>query len=346
MTQTIDLESELLPSAAVFYRMKLELLDRLDEAALVPVPVPAPVHLAPRKHRPVRRRVIGASTLLAAAVIATLVATNIAGPHGATAEAAEVLHSAALASIHSSDPVVGPGQYLMVDTTEAAMDFGDHAAYVQPHRRLLYVPFDRDSYWVIGNQALPPGAQYGDASGLIKDYWGPRANGVPVGTLAYIHAQGGKFISAPLDIAEIAALPRDPDALHSYLYSHVTGQLSKDQEVWGEIYQLLIEGLVPANLRASMYDVLARIPGVYLAEGNANLDGRTGVGISFLDSTGIDIQQIIIDPKTGLVIGTRDLGVKAAGKVPAGVPLDWSAVTTTVVDSAPTGPFLKEHQPG
>jgi hypothetical protein len=24
----------------------------------------------------------------------------------------------------------------------------------------------------------------------------------------------------------------------------------------------------------------------------------------------------------------------------------WTAVTTSVVDSAPTGPFLKEHQPG
>jgi hypothetical protein len=342
MTQTTELESDLLPSVEVFERMKLELFDRLDEVALAP----APVHLVPRKHLPFRRRAIGASALAAAAVVATLVATNIAGPHGATAEAAEVLHSAALASIHSSDPVVGSGQYLKVEMTEAAMVFGDHAAYLQPQRRLLYVPFARDCYWIIGGQALPPGAQYGDASALIKGYWGPRANGVPVGTLTYIHAKGGKFISHPLDIAEIAALPRNSDSLYSYLYAHATGQLSKDQEVWGEIDQLLIEGLVPANLRASMYDVLARIPGVYVAEGKANLDGRTGVGISLLDSTGSYIQQIIIDPKTGLLIGTRDLGVKSAGKVPAGISQDWTAVTTSVVDSAQTGPFLKEQQPG
>jgi hypothetical protein len=41
------------------------------------------------------------------------------GP-GATAEAAEILNNAAAATIQTSDPVVGPGQYLKIDTTTSS----------------------------------------------------------------------------------------------------------------------------------------------------------------------------------------------------------------------------------
>ena len=337
MTPTIDIHSDLLPDELEFERMKLELFTRLDE----------PVHVAPRRHRSTKRRAFAASGLVAAAIVATLVVANVASPRGASAEAAEVLHSAAFASIHANDPFVGPGQYLKIETTEAALEFSDHAAYVSSQRVILWVPADRRDNWVQSRQQLPPGKQYGDASDSIReDFTGPRADGHKPGDVVLHQSAAGRFISYPLPFAELAALPDNPDALHDYLYSHVSGDQSKDQEVYGEIRQLLIYGLVPAKVRGAMYEVLAEIPGVYLSAGRANLAGRTGVGISLLDSSGNYIQQLIIDPMTGLMIGTRDLGINAAGTVPAGVSQDWTAVTTSVVDSAPTGPFLTELAPG
>ena len=344
MTPTIELESELLPSDLEFDRMRDDLLARLDE----PARLDPPIHLAPRKRNRAKHasRAIGAGVLVAAAVAATLIVTNVTGPRGATAEAAEVLHGAALAAVGSSDPIVGPGQYLKVDTAEASMLFGDHAAVLTHQQVTLYVPSDRSDNWILVRRGLPAGTQYGDATSLIRDWEEPGADGHKYGDVVLRSAVAGHFASNPYPFAELAELPSTETALSNYLYSHVTGEQSKDQEVYGEIRQLLDYGLVPAKTRAAMYGVLADIPGVYLSQGKANLDGQTGVGISLLDSTGNYIQQIIIDPTTGLLIGTRDLDVTPAGKVPAGVSQDWTAVTTSVVDSAPTGPFATEQQPG
>ncbi|MBT2514617.1 hypothetical protein [Arthrobacter sp. ISL-30] len=65
-----------------------------------------------------RRRVLVASAAAALLVGGGIVVADVvrlSGP-AATAEAAEVLNNAAAATIQTSDPVVGPGQYLRVET--------------------------------------------------------------------------------------------------------------------------------------------------------------------------------------------------------------------------------------
>jgi RNA polymerase sigma-70 factor (ECF subfamily) len=48
-------------------------------------------------------------------------------------------------------------------------------------------------------------------------------------------------------------------------------------------------------------------------------------------------QEIIIDPDTGLLIGERELLLQASDGLPAGATMGWTAVTTTVASSVPTG---------
>jgi hypothetical protein len=339
MTQTLDFPNDLMPDDDEFDRMKAQLFDRI-EAEEVAAQAPVPLHLAPRTLRGrTSRRTRWITVVSAAAAVAAgaLIATNLGGPPAATAQAAEVLHGAALASIRYSDPVVAPGQFLRVETTEVGLGFSDTGAYEQPQRIVLYVPADRSGSWVESRQELQPGKQYGNATAVIADYWSHTG----AGALRLYHGAQGDFglFDESYDAANIAALPQDANQLHDYLYAHVTGELGKDEEVYSEIRDLLITGLVPAKLRAAMYDVVARVPGVYLAAGKANLDGKVGVGISRLDTSGGYIQQFIIDPSTGQLIGVRDLTVKPTGPVPAGVSEDWSSVTTSVVGSAPTGPW-------
>src|SRR6185312_13222172 len=73
---------------------------------------------APRSRR-ISRRVALASAA-AALLVGAFVAADIIVPGrhgGATAEAAEVLNAAAASTITTADPMVGPGQYLKIDTT-------------------------------------------------------------------------------------------------------------------------------------------------------------------------------------------------------------------------------------
>lgn len=65
------------------------------------------------------RRRIALASAAAAFLVGVLVTADVVLPDrpGATAEAAEVLNNAAAATIQASDPVVGPGQYMKVETT-------------------------------------------------------------------------------------------------------------------------------------------------------------------------------------------------------------------------------------
>ena len=328
-------DSALLPSDREFDRMKSNLFELIEEAGNESAP-----HLVPvttKRKRPYRRAAWATVFGVAAATLAVmLVATNVFGPHAATAEAAEVLHSAALAAIKSSDPVVGPGQFLKVETTEVALSFYRESAYEQPQSITLYVPADRSSTWLLGRQDLPPGKSYGDAKSNINNYWSDPDRG----TLRLYQAPGGNFGGRPYGFpGEIAKMPRDGDALLRYLYDHAVGSHSKEA-IFSQIKEALRTGLVPADLRAAMYQALANLPGVYLAQGQTNLDGQAGVAISRKEPSRPWVDQIIIDPTTGLLIGVCD--VVATGQwdpVPAGTVADWTAVKTSVVDQLPAGPY-------
>ncbi|SEO04854.1 hypothetical protein E3O25_07215 [Cryobacterium sp. TMT1-3] len=350
MNRRTDPPSTLIPDDAAFTRMEHDLFQRIaaDEAAPMVRPVPVRPSTSKPAKRMTRRRWVGVMAAAAAVTIVTMLTSNLVGPNAATAEAAEALRSAATTTITTSDPVVGPGEYLAVDTTEAATgSYVDFAIQVG-QRAVLYVPFDRDDVWVESRQTLPAGETYGNVEKAQVEI--DRLSSNPGnGDIVLRDGQAGQFIEyGDRSGSQIALLPTDSNELLTYLYDQVQAEgssRSTDEHVFMDISDLLRTGLVPAAVRASLYDVLARVPGVYLSDGQANLDGRTGVGISRKSSDSY-IEQIIIDPLTGLVIGMRTLTIEADGYFPAGTVTQLTSVKTLVVGDAPPGPFREQSPPG
>ena len=87
----------------------------------------------------------------AGAVATVLVGVNVlgAGSGGASPAAAAVLQEAAARAIETTDPVLAPGQFLMVTTSEVSLVSSDTAAsYLVLHRDRLYIPADTSDEWV------------------------------------------------------------------------------------------------------------------------------------------------------------------------------------------------------
>ncbi|MFJ6670949.1 CU044_5270 family protein [Actinosynnema sp. NPDC091369] len=127
-------------------------------------------------------------------------------------------------------------------------------------------------------------------------------------------------------------LPRDPQALLQWLRESTTQRDGGPASVFHWAVQLLGTGLVPADLRASLYRALALLDGVTVADGAANLDGRVGVAVTIEDVHAR--RELIVDPATGDFIGERTV----AGPQPhesylaPGTVTGYSAITTKVVD--------------
>jgi len=90
-------------------------------------------------------------------------------------------------------------------------------------------------------------------------------------------------------------------------------------------------GLVPADLRAALYQTLTRLDGVDLVDRAANLDGRVGTAIGIDD--GQFRQDIIIDPATGAFIGEREVLTGDYEGAPDGTTFSFTAVNSAVVDT-------------
>ena len=264
--------------------------------------------------------------------------TGFAGLRGgADAAAADVLNEAAATTITTSDPVVGAGQYLEVDTKAAYLgsvvtETGS-ASYLSSQDGQLYIPANATTgTWIWVRDPERPLQTFGAAS----EEAAKQAN-TPG---AYLTAKGGAFYGSPANPspADLAALPREPSALLRHIYLVTNGQgRSRDGEALVWIADTLRSGIAPADLRAALYKAAADIPGVEITDKQANLDGRSGVAIGRTESDG-SRQELIIDPTTGLMIGEREVatGKAASGaKVPDGTPIGWTAVNTTVVDTAP-----------
>ncbi|TQM82387.1 hypothetical protein FHX81_4791 [Saccharothrix saharensis] len=129
-----------------------------------------------------------------------------------------------------------------------------------------------------------------------------------------------------------AQLPRDPQALLQWLRDRTAHRGGGPAVVFHWAVQLLRTGLVPADLRASLYRALALLDGVAVADGAADLDGRAGVAITVEDVH--ERRELIVDPATGDFIGERTVAGPRPHEsyIPPGTVTGHSAITTKVVD--------------
>ena len=302
-----------------------------------------------------RRRVLVASAA-AALLVGGIVVADVVRPNGpgATAEAAEVLNNAAAATIQTSDPVVGPGQYLKIETTEltgsgAQAADGRDINWQETTGGQVYVPADREGEWVWNREGRVPLASSSEEAkaearrmrelskteNFPKDQVNPMVGGV-------LRANGGAFYgNEPTVIIgtllkDADSLPKDPRALLDLIYERTKGVgKSPESEAFVTIADGLRTGVVPADLRAALYKAAALIPGVTVGDRQATVDGRTGIAIGIPSSDGVARTDIIIDPASGLVIGEQHVLLKDYPGAPAGTVTSWTSVKTSVVNAAP-----------
>ncbi|MCE6995901.1 CU044_5270 family protein [Saccharothrix sp. S26] len=127
-------------------------------------------------------------------------------------------------------------------------------------------------------------------------------------------------------------LPRDPQALLQWLRESTTQGGGEPAAVFHWALQLLSTGLVPADLRASLYRALALLDGVTVADGAADLDGRVGVAVTVEDVH--ERRELVVDPATGDFIGERTVTGPQPHKsyLAPGTVTGYSSITTKVVD--------------
>ncbi|CAN5230393.1 hypothetical protein BH09ACT6_BH09ACT6_12320 [soil metagenome] len=286
---------------------------------------------------------IGFTALGAGVLTLALVATNVLGfagwRGGADAAAASVLESAALATLDVSDPVLAPGQFLLVQTNAVYSagvgdDAGTYHSYLQSYHDELYIPADRDDDWVWARHPREVYQTFGPESEKATEL------GQSGEAEELLRAPGGTFYGgSPTAISgDYDTLPRDPHQLLNVIYLRTfTAGPSRDGEALVWIADVLRSGTVPADLRAALYKAAAGIPGVTVTEQQANLDSKTGIAIGRIETANNTRQDIIVDPVNGQFIGERTISLGADGDIPAGTATTWTAVTTSIVDSAPVG---------
>ncbi|WP_020391350.1 CU044_5270 family protein [Kribbella catacumbae] len=114
----------------------------------------------------------------------------------------------------------------------------------------------------------------------------------------------------------LAKQPRDPDALLAKLRNEplVKGPMTRlqdtrekntppDQKAFNRISGALASGILPADLRAALYQAARKIPGIQLLDDVVTLDGRHGRAIGFVYNG--YRQDIIISPSNGQSLGSR-----------------------------------------
>ncbi|MCP2050044.1 UNVERIFIED_ORG: RNA polymerase sigma-70 factor (ECF subfamily) [Paenarthrobacter nicotinovorans] len=295
---------------------------------------PAPQQRKPQSSRlrPLVRRTVllaAAAAVLAGGLVATD-AVNLLWRPPATAEAVEALEGAAQQTMNTSDPVLRPGQFLRVDTRAVYTDQGDGGAgrlyWLESQDRQLYVPADKKAHWVMNFEESRPVSFFGkatEASVLEIEGRTPKAR----------NERGGlRQVDAPWSEEELAALPLDPSKLLETIRDQGN---SADDTAFTWISDRLRTGVITAQLRASLYRAAALIPGVTLVDRQAALDGRIGVAIGRLESSDNTRREIIVDPNSGQFIGERVVDLDGYDAIPPGTATAWTAVKTSVVDTAP-----------
>ncbi|WP_029138401.1 CU044_5270 family protein [Nakamurella lactea] len=308
----------------------------------------------PRRVRWGRRA--GLAAAVAAVVAGALILPTVhwGGSTPPSAAAAAALNQAAEATtINAKDEALKPGQYQYFETDAwymamTAMADGQSVqtnfAALTHSRTQRWVPANwsdtwlerrtntGEKKWILGTEAEAKKAGLADQDGPSTE---PDYRGSCQSYFQDVCTGEGNW-QGPTK-PWIAALPRDPGALYTVLAAAAKGRgVNDDAEMLVYATDALRNGPLPADLRAALYRAMAKIPGIEIVDGSANLDGQ--VGVAFAIEDGIRRSETIIDPKSGAFIGERDVLTGDTDGMPAGTTLGYTAVHTAVVDKLGEAP--------
>lgn len=317
------------------------------EARTTPTGASRPTRHAPpgRLLRRPRTAVLASAALVLAG---GLVVTGVSVTHWSRPEsaAADTLRDAARAAAADTAPT---GAYTRVEETELAMAYASadgeqyDQGYLAPTTTTTWIPADVSGTWVRRTWSDPATTFYGGAAAreaAAQDYATEAHRDDPLEE----RAAGGDFTvgelggeqPGTLGPADVAGLPRDPAALVRRIEAAPRPVGTSDAEhVFDTTTQLLRTGLVPADLRATMYEALATLPGIVVTEEQVALDGREGTAIGLPSGSGTERREIVVDRTDGTYLGERTLQTERNGSIPAGALIDSVAVRVTAVDDRP-----------
>ncbi len=296
---------------------------------------------------PARRRGLALVPAGAAALALALLVGSmfLPGPGGeASAEAAEVLRSAA-AVAGERPPVSSEGQYRYTRSENAyrATSVAREGVYtvLVSHQREMWVAPDGSGRLRERSEEPiflgPRDREAWEASGSPK-LWKP-------GTSSKTFGPGG------LHYEDFSGLSTDPDELYEQIERRaVDGKTSGVPvpegapvavNMFAIVGDLLRETVAPPDLRAALYEVAARIPGVELVGRVTDPAGRTGMAVAMVsEADGLRLE-LVFDPETTELLAERQVLLRRVDWVDAerGTVIGWVAyLESGSVDSTSARP--------
>jgi hypothetical protein len=287
------------------------------------------------------RRRLAVTGAVAGGLAAVLLAIPVLGgrgtPGGASAQAAAVLHRAALAALRQRPLTAGPSQYLFVESVEnAAVITGTKVSRAIDLRQVwLSASGTRDG--LLREQprsGTAPGRPTGrwQSTVLPGCHQGRSRAGVRKVTTGgrRVVEIGGPGSCTP-DPAVLTGLPVTTSGMLAYLYQHRQGQNPPDEQAFITAGDLIRERYLTPRPLAALFRAVAQIPGVSVVHGAVTADGRHGIAVQrIFHGTS---QQLIFNPATFAFIGEREVAISAASGLKPGTILDSTAVLRVAIVS-------------
>ncbi|MEV5966492.1 CU044_5270 family protein [Kribbella sp. NPDC051952] len=302
-------------------RRRLAPVRRLASRPVDPAPVRRPV---------ARSRLVLAGglalTLAGGLLVADVIGRDSGQVPGAVADAGTFLANASAQLSANPDAPIPPGQFRQITVQRSSIaPFGttpelrattysrsdkwipsvDNSQYVTRYIRNYKVDFETPAARVAAHTQAP------DLFEVAK----PKIFRTTCGDMTISAAPGAErriapFLCKPSWMVAtpqfLARQPRDPDALLASLRNDTgmgMGGLAPDQRAFANLASALSTGIVPADLRAALYQAARKIPGIQLLQDVVTLDGRRGRAIG-LANNGYR-HDIIISAANGQYIGDR-----------------------------------------
>ncbi len=264
--------------------------------------------------------------LAVAAVLVIALAVSLVLPLTRTmsAAASTLQHMAAVAATRHGDSL-DPGQFV----------------YTKSQTRSLRTVADASSghSWHVFDTVTRQAWIGPDGSGRIVESAGPGAFASKADRLSWEASgrpplpRGGNasdevYGPGELSFLDLAALPTDEDSLRALIEERriLPGPPGTGETV-DILGDLLRETYAPPQLRASLYRITAALPGIQLLGAMTDAAGRQGIGVGYSEK-GLR-QELIIDPRTSVLLGERTVREDSGAAIEWAVYLKSGVVSST-----------------
>ncbi|MBB6345426.1 CU044_5270 family protein [Nonomuraea muscovyensis] len=144
-------------------------------------------------------------------------------------------------------------------------------------------------------------------------------------------------------VGPAARLPADPEALRAHLLKVYPQGAPESREsfLWNLATYLLKDTEITPATRAAVYRMLAAFPGVTVADGVTDVEGRVGVALVQPPRENHMQELILLDRESGELLGFQEVLLKPSpnhADIRPGTPYRWELIRSLGwTDEAPTG---------